>query len=67
MTFLGWVEDNPEQGFVAFTLVYALATLCFVPDIPLMLGAGYVFGRALGGGVGVFVGCVAVMVRYMPS
>lgn len=60
--FLEWVEDNPGQGAVAFAGVYIFTTVCFIPGSLLTLGAGLVFGRALGTGWGVLVGSVAVLV-----
>lgn len=62
-TFLEWVEDNPGLGAVAFAAVYIFTTVCFIPGSLLTLGAGLVFGRALGTGLGVLVGSVAVLVR----
>lgn len=61
-SFLQWVEDNPGQGAVAFALVYIFTTVCFIPGSLLTLGAGLVFGRALGTGWGVLVGSIAVLV-----
>lgn len=60
--FLEWVEDNPGQGAVAFASVYVFTTVCFIPGSLLTLGAGLVFGRALGTGLGVLVGSIAVLV-----
>ena len=61
-TFLEWVEDNPGQGAIAFAAVYIFTTVCFIPGSLLTLGSGLVFGRALGTGLGVLVGSVAVLV-----
>eukprot|EP00904_Undaria_pinnatifida_P013388 jgi/Undpi1/917/HiC_scaffold_10.g04381.m1 len=60
--FLQWVEDNPGQGAIAFAAVYIFTTVCFIPGSLLTLGAGLVFGRALGTAWGVLVGSVAVLV-----
>lgn len=65
-SFLEWVEDNPGQGVLAFACVYIFTTVCFIPGSLLTLGAGLVFGRALGTGLGVLVGSVAVLVS-VPS
>ena len=62
--FLEWVEDNPAQGAVAFAAVYVFTTICFIPGSLLTLGSGLVFGRALGTGLGVLVGSVAVLVSF---
>lgn len=62
VAFLQWVEDNPGLGAVAFAAVYIFTTVCFIPGSLLTLGAGLVFGRALGTGWGVLVGSVAVLV-----
>ncbi|CAM9145808.1 unnamed protein product [Pylaiella littoralis] len=61
-SFLTWVEDNPAQGAIAFAGVYIFTTVCFIPGSLLTLGAGLVFGRALGTGLGVVVGSLAVLV-----
>ncbi|CAM9829418.1 unnamed protein product, partial [Ectocarpus fasciculatus] len=60
-SFLEWVEDNPGLGALAFALVYVFTTVCFIPGSLLTLGAGLVFGRALGTGWGILVGSVAVL------
>ncbi|CAN0488579.1 unnamed protein product, partial [Hapterophycus canaliculatus] len=60
-SFLEWVEDNPGLGAIAFALVYVFTTVAFIPGSLLTLGAGLVFGRALGTGFGVLVGTVAVL------
>lgn len=65
--FLQWVEDNPGQGAVAFAAVYIFTTVCFIPGSLLTLGAGLVFGRALGTGWGVLVGSLAVLVSAWVS
>ena len=64
-SFLGWVEDNPGQGALAFAAVYVFTTVCFIPGSLLTLGAGLVFGRALGTGLGVLVGSLAVLVSFL--
>lgn len=61
-SFLEWVEENPGLGAVAFACVYIFTTVSFIPGSLLTLGAGLVFGRALGTGIGVLVGSVAVLV-----
>ena len=62
--FLEWVEDNAALGAIAFAAVYVFTTVCFIPGALLTLGAGLVFGRALGTGLGVLVGSVAVLVSF---
>lgn len=62
--FLEWVEKNPGLGAVAFAVVYILTTVCFIPGALLTLGAGLVFGRALGTALGVVVGSAAVLVSF---
>ena len=63
--FLEWVEDNPGLGAVAFAAVYVFTTVAFIPGSLLTLGAGLVFGRALGTGFGVLVGSLAVLVSCL--
>ena len=60
--FLRWVEANPAEGVAAFAGVYMVTTVCLIPGALLTLGAGYVFGRAMGVGLGVLLGSVAVFV-----
>uniref|UniRef100_A0A7S2Y1P9 VTT domain-containing protein n=1 Tax=Fibrocapsa japonica TaxID=94617 RepID=A0A7S2Y1P9_9STRA len=59
--FLAWVEDNPIEGVFAFACVYMFCTVAFIPGSLLTLGAGLVFGRALGIGRGVALGSFAVI------
>jgi uncharacterized membrane protein YdjX (TVP38/TMEM64 family) len=61
-SFLGWIQRNPGAGTVSFMLVYAVATVLFVPGSILTLGAGFVFAATFGLGVGIFVGAVVVFV-----
>lgn len=56
------MEENPGLGAIAFALVYVFTTVAFIPGSLLTLGAGLVFGRALGTGLGVLVGSLAVLV-----
>ena len=60
LKFLDWVRNNAHVGVLAFVLVYALATVFFVPGSVLTLGGGYVFGSAFGLGKGVLVASLAV-------
>jgi len=59
-SFLLWVENNPAEGVVAFAGVYIVTTVLFIPGSLLTLGAGLVFGRALGLGLGVLLASTAV-------
>jgi uncharacterized membrane protein YdjX (TVP38/TMEM64 family) len=60
VAFLKWVEENPWPGVFAFAAVYTIATVLWVPGSILTLGAGFVFGRAFGVGVGVALGTFSV-------
>ncbi|KAL3827353.1 hypothetical protein ACHAXA_003087 [Cyclostephanos tholiformis] len=60
--FLGWIETNVIAGVFAFTGVYFVATIAFVPGSILTLGSGFVFGGALGLGPGVALATTAVFV-----
>lgn len=46
--FSGWAGDLGVAGFVVFVLVYAIATVLFVPGWPLTVGAGFAFGLISG-------------------
>ena len=60
-SFLEWIQKNPASGIFAFTGVYFLATVLFVPGSILTLGAGFVFSRAFGLGLGVLVATLTVL------
>lgn len=44
--FMNWVSAHPLLGVVAVTVVYALATILFVPGSVLTIGTGFAFRRA---------------------
>lgn len=46
--FLAWTQANPGTAWVLFIGVYVLATVCFVPALPLTIAAGAIFGLAKG-------------------
>lgn len=48
--FLSWVKDGGAVAPIAFTAVYAAATVAFVPGSVLTLGSGFVFAQAYGQG-----------------
>jgi uncharacterized membrane protein YdjX (TVP38/TMEM64 family) len=52
---LQWVQDLGSVGAIAFILIYIVATVAFLPGSILTLGAGVVFGVALGS-IYVFIG-----------
>lgn len=60
--FLTWIQSNPGAGTVSFMLVYAVATVLFVPGSLLTLGAGFVFSATFGLGFGIFLGTLVVFV-----
>jgi uncharacterized membrane protein YdjX (TVP38/TMEM64 family) len=60
--FLTWIQSNLVAGVFAFMGVYFIATVCFVPGSILTLGSGFVFGSAVGVGLGVALASVAVFV-----
>jgi uncharacterized membrane protein YdjX (TVP38/TMEM64 family) len=45
---LAWSEANREVAWLAFVVLYVLATVCFVPGVPLTLAAGAIFGLGVG-------------------
>ncbi len=47
-TITGWVETLGPFGVVVFALIYAVATVLFVPGSLLTIAAGLIFGVALG-------------------
>lgn len=60
--FLGWVEVNQTWGLIVFVLIYALATVLFIPGAILTVGAGFTFGKIFGVGKGVALSSVAVFI-----
>ena len=52
---LQWVDSLGAVGAIAFILIYIVATVAFLPGSVLTLGAGVVFGVALGS-IYVFIG-----------
>ena len=46
--FIQWVKGLGPAGGLIFGLVYAAATVLFFPALPLTLGAGLVYGVAVG-------------------
>ncbi len=47
-TGLEWTAANRGTAWVAFIALYIVATVCFVPGLPLTLAAGAIFGVAAG-------------------
>jgi uncharacterized membrane protein YdjX (TVP38/TMEM64 family) len=47
-SFNQWVADLGPTGVMIFVIVYALATVLFVPGSVLTIGAGFIFGLGLG-------------------
>src|SRR5215813_3691163 len=43
-TFGGWISGLGALGGLLYALFYIVATVLFVPGLPLTLGAGYLFG-----------------------
>jgi uncharacterized membrane protein YdjX (TVP38/TMEM64 family) len=62
IAFLKWVEANPWPGVFTFSAVYCLATVLWIPGSFLTLGAGYIFGRAFGIGLGIALGTLSVFI-----
>lgn len=60
--FLKWIEDNAVAGMFAFMLVYFAATILFIPGSILTLGAGFVFAKAFGLGVGLVIATLSVFI-----
>lgn len=60
--FLVWVEESEVLGMFVFMLVYVLATVMFVPGLILTLGAGFIFTKVYGIGLGIFIGTVVVFI-----
>ena len=46
--FLSWTQRNPGTAWAAFILVYVIATVCFLPALPLTLAGGAIFGLTQG-------------------
>jgi len=47
-TALDWTAAHREIAWIAFIALYIVATVCFVPGVPLTLAAGAIFGVAAG-------------------
>mmetsp|Transcript_8169 Transcript_8169/g.13190 ORF Transcript_8169/g.13190 Transcript_8169/m.13190 type:complete len:374 (+) Transcript_8169:95-1216(+) len=62
ISFLRWVRENPVEGVFAFAGVYMITTVLFIPGSILTLGAGFVFGRAVGLGLGILLGSISVLI-----
>lgn len=62
ISFLKWVEANPWPGVFTFSAVYCVATVLWIPGSLLTLGAGYIFGRAFGIGLGIALGTLSVFI-----
>ncbi len=45
---LDWTAANREVAWLAFIGLYIVATVCFLPGLPLTLAAGAIFGVAAG-------------------
>ena len=43
-----WAESQGTMGLLVFALVYALATILFIPGSPMTLAAGFIFGLCPG-------------------
>lgn len=65
--FLDWVRGHGVGGAFAFTAMYAVCTVAFLPGSVLTLGAGFVFAQVWAcAGLRVFV-CVCAFVCGMHS
>ena len=59
---LDWIEANPAAGVFVYAVLYAVATVLFVPGSLLTLGAGYAFTAAVGGAeAGTALGSASVL------
>ena len=46
ITFIDWVEAHPLEGILAVIVVYAVATVLFIPGAILTIGCGFAFRSA---------------------
>ncbi len=46
--FLAWTQVNPGTAWLLFIAVYVIATVCFLPALPLTIAAGAIFGLGKG-------------------
>lgn len=62
--FLLWMELHPIQGIIAYTCIYPLHTILFLPGTPMVMGAGYIFKVQYGwiGGI-----CLCTFVSLLGS
>ena len=67
---LDWIDTLGPWGPIAFTIIYILATVLFLPGSLLTLGAGFLFGP-LSGSIYVSIGstigatCAFLVGRYL--
>ena len=54
------LQENTLIGAIAFTFIYAAATVMFIPGSVLTIGGGVAFGAAFNVGIGVLVGTICV-------
>jgi uncharacterized membrane protein YdjX (TVP38/TMEM64 family) len=58
-----WIAENPEWGVFANALVYAIATVAFVPGSLLTVASGFAFASATNSpGLGTLLGSISVFV-----
>jgi len=71
-SIVSFLQSHPVMAPVIFTVVYALMVMCFVPTLPLNLGAGLLWGPYWGGiltviGAGAGSALAFLAARYLVS
>ena len=62
---LAWTAEHRQSAWLAYILLYIVATVCFVPGVPLTVAAGAMFGVTAGTAL-VSIGIkVAVWLHFM--
>jgi uncharacterized membrane protein YdjX (TVP38/TMEM64 family) len=65
--FMSWTGAHRVLGSVLFVLAYTAATAFFLPMTPFSVAGGYVFGTAMGAGLGIFGATAGATIAFLIS